>query len=114
MALPDQCELRNGYLVFWELARPEDLADEDRIYEHTCFVACTNGLRPMGRSEVLTHPYPELAPGTQGMWGGRSVTDESLREFRDSGYVLCELRLPVAPMGAAASPLPPMAGGPNR
>jgi len=102
MALPVECELQGESLVFWTLARPSDLEDSEKIYDHTCFVACTNGLRPLGAPEVLTHPYPELAPGTKGNWGRRSMTPESIEQFRTEGYVLAELRLPVAQMGGAA------------
>ncbi len=99
MALPVECELDGGSLVFWALARPADLEDSEKIFDHTCFIACTNGLRPLGAPEVRTHPYPELAPGTTGYWGQRTMTSESIDQFRDEGYVLCEMRLPVAPMG---------------
>ena len=63
MTLPVECELQGGELVFWELAQAADLDDEERVFDHTCFIACTNGLRPMGNPTVHRHPYPELAAG---------------------------------------------------
>jgi hypothetical protein len=104
VALPDGCELTDSHLVFWELATAAQLADVDAHYERCCFVACTNGLRPLGPVEILAQPIPELAPGTAVLWGNRSLTAEAAVTYRTQGFVLCEFRLPVQGMGA---PVPP-------
>jgi len=104
VALPDGCEMTGTHLVFWELATEPRLADVDAHYERCCFVACTNALRPLGPVEILPRPLPELAPGTEILWGDRSLTAEAADAYRAQGYVLCEFRLPVQPMGAAVPP----------
>jgi hypothetical protein len=104
MALPEGCELTQNHLVFWELASEAQLTDTEKLYEFCCTVACTNALRPLGAVEVVQHSIPDLADGQVLLWGDRQLTAEAGRDFRDSGYVLCELRLPVQPMG---SPVPP-------
>ncbi len=104
MPLPDSCELQETHLVFSELATELQLADSDALYEHCCFVACTNGLRPLGPVEVSFGPMPSLDPDTSILWGRRVLTAEAASEYRTAGFVLCELRLPVQPMGAAVPP----------
>jgi hypothetical protein len=104
MALPDSCELTPTHLVFWELASEPQLEDTDKLYEFCCTVACTNLLRPLGMVEVVRHPFPDLTDGQVLRWGNRSLAAEAGRGYRESGYVLCELRLPVQPMGAAVPP----------
>ena len=103
MALPDGCRLEGADLVFYELANEDTLANHDALYEHTCFVACTNALRPAGDTSVVRFPFPELAGSESLDWGGRYLTSELVDGYRAQGYVLCQLRLPVQPMGA---PLP--------
>jgi len=104
MALPDGCELTPSHLVFWELATADQLVDTDRLYEFCCTVACTNGLRPLGAVDVVAHPFPDLGPAEVLAWGNRALTAEAGRAYAAAGYVLCELRLPVQPMGAAVPP----------
>jgi hypothetical protein len=103
MALPDGCHLEGNELVFYELANEATLADHDALYEHTCFVACTNALRPNGDTVVARFEYPVLTPEESLDWGGRFLTGELIDGYRSQGYVLCQLRLPVQPMGG---PLP--------
>ena len=100
MALPDSCELTATHLIFWELASEPQLADTAKLYEFCCTVACTNALRPLGAVEVVRHPFPTLDDGQVLLWGNRQLAAEAGRTYRESGYVLCELRLPVQPMGA--------------
>lgn len=104
MALPDGCEVTPSHLVFWELANETQLADVDRLYEYCCTVACTNAFRPLGQVEVVRHEFPELTDGAALPWGNRSLDAAAARAYAADGYVLCELRLPVQPMGA---PVPP-------
>jgi hypothetical protein len=104
MALPDGCELTPTHLVFWELASETQLADTDKLYEFCCTVACTNALRPLGAVEVVRHPFPKLDDGQVMLWGNRQLSTEAGRTYMASGYVLCELRLPVQPMGAPVMP----------
>jgi hypothetical protein len=111
VALPEHCEVVDGALVFYELAQPDVLADADRLYEYTCFTACTNLLRPLGVPTVSTQALPELAPGEVTMWGGRALGAEAADTYRQQGFVLAELRLPVAPMGPSATQRPASAGG---
>jgi hypothetical protein len=99
MALPDGCEVTPTHLVFWELATSAQLADTDKLYEFCCTVACTNAFRPLGPVTVVDHGAPVAGP-----WGSRSLTDAAADRYAAEGYVLCELRLPVQPMGA---PVPP-------
>ena len=103
MPLPPGCHVEGGELVFYELASEETLADETGLYEHTCFVACTNGLRPLGAPAIVRFEYPAIDPDEVIDWGGRSITPDLLEVYRREGYLLCQLRLPVAPMGG---PLP--------
>lgn len=104
MALPDGCELTSTHLLFWELATEPQLEDVDKLYEFCCTVACTHALRPLGPVEVVRHPYPDLSDGEVLFWGNRQLPAEDGRTYLASGYVLCELRLPVQSMGA---PVPP-------
>lgn len=104
MALPDGCEATATHLVFWELATLEQLADEDKLYEFCCTVACTNAYRPLGPVETIAHAIPELEDGAAISWGGRALSAEAAATYAREGFVLCELRLPVQPMGA---PVPP-------
>lgn len=104
MALPDSCQLTPTHLVFWELASEPQLTDTEKLYEFCCTVACTNALRPLGMVEVVRHPFPEMTDGQAMLWGSRHLTAEAADTYMASGYVLCELRLPVQPMG---SPVPP-------
>jgi hypothetical protein len=104
MALPDGCELTATHLVFWELATDDQLADVTKLYEHCCTVACTNALRPLGGIEVARHPIPDLADDEVLTWGDRALGAAAGRAYAAGGYVLCQLRLPVQPMGA---PVPP-------
>jgi len=104
MALPDSCQLTPTHLVFWELASEPQLADTDKLYEFCCTVACTNALRPLGLVEVVRHPFPNMDQGQAMLWGNRRLSAEAADTYRGSGYVLCELRLAVQPMGA---PIPP-------
>ena len=104
MALPDGCEMTGSHLVFWELATAAQVADVDGNYERCCFVACTNALRPLGPVEIIPQPLPTLEPGTAILWGDRSLTAEAAEAYRAQGFMLCELRLPVQPMGAAVPP----------
>jgi hypothetical protein len=90
--------------VFWELATEAQLEDVDAHYERCCFVACTNGLRPLGPVEIVSKPLPELAPGSTMLWGNRSLTAEAADAYRAQGLVLCVLGLPVQPMGAVVPP----------
>lgn len=101
MPLPDQCQLSERHLVFSELATETQLEDADALYAHCCFVACTNGLRPAGPLEVVQAPIPELDDGTSVMWGNRLLSAEAATLYVERGYRLCELRLPVVPMGSA-------------
>jgi hypothetical protein len=104
VALPEGCELTESHLVFYELVTEPQLDDVEVHYERCCFVACTNGLRPLGPVEILPRPLPELPPGTATLWGNRALSAEAADDYRDQGYLLCELRLPVQPMGAAVPP----------
>jgi hypothetical protein len=104
MALPDGCELTESRLLFWELATELQLADRDKLYEYCCTVACTNALRPLGMVEVVRHGIPALSDGEVLHWGNRQLDATSGRSYAAAGYVLCELRLPVQPMGAAVPP----------
>jgi hypothetical protein len=99
MALPPQCEVVEGFLVFRELAHPDVLGDTEALFEHTCFIACTNALRPLGYQEVDVHPFPELGPDEYGFWGGARFDARDVEGFRAAGYVLAEIRLPAQPMG---------------
>jgi hypothetical protein len=107
VALPPQCEVVDGFLVFWELAHPDVLGNDEALYEHTCFVACTNALRPLGRQQVEIHPFPELGADQYGFWGGARFDATDIEGFKAAGYVLAEIRLPAQPMGM---PAPPGAG----
>lgn len=100
MVLPDGCEATATHLVFWELATPQQLADEEKLYEFCCTVACTNAYRPLGPVETVAEEIPELEDGAVMSWGGRSLTPDAARAYAAEGYVLCQLRLPVQPMGA--------------
>ena len=100
MALPDGCEATDTHLVFWELATFEQLDDQDKLYEFCCTVACTNAYRPLGPVETVAHEIPQLEEGAVIAWGGRSLTAEAARSYAEQGFVLCQLRLPVQPMGA--------------
>jgi hypothetical protein len=104
VALPDSCELTATHLIFWELATETQLADTDKLYEFCCAVACTNALRPLGMVEVVRHPIPALGDGELLQWGNRHLAAEAGHSYAAAGYVLCQLRLPVQPMG---SPVPP-------
>jgi hypothetical protein len=86
--------------VFLEVGAREVLENEEGIYEHTCFVACTHGLRPMGRPLVKTYPLPEIDAGQAALWGGRTMTAADVDSWREQGLVLAELRLPVQAMGS--------------
>jgi len=90
-------------LVFLEVGSADVLANEEGIYEHTCFVACTHGLRPMGRPTVKTYPLPELTEDQAALWGGRTMTADDVAAWREQGLLLAVLRLPVRPMGAPAA-----------
>jgi hypothetical protein len=100
VTLPDSCELTPTHLVFWELASEPQLVDTEKLYEFCCTVACTNALRPLGMVEVVRHPFPDLTDGQVLLWGRRQLSSQASRTYMASGYVLCELRLPVQPMGA--------------
>jgi hypothetical protein len=100
VALPDGCERTATHLVFWELATEAQLDDTDKLYEFCCTVSCTNGLRPLGPVDIVRHPLPDLSDDEVMVWGGRSLTAPSARGYAAEGYVLCELRLPIQPMGA--------------
>jgi hypothetical protein len=100
--LPDQCTLEVNELVFWEVADPTTLADDEKIYEYACFTACTNGLRPSGMTSVQTSEFPELDDDDVALWGKRSMTAEAIRRFRADGLVLAKILLPVAAMGGDA------------
>jgi hypothetical protein len=102
MALPESCTLTDTHLVFSELATAEQLADEDSIYEHCCFIACTNALRPLGPVEAAQAAIPELDLGTSMMWGNRVLSAAAAEEYRAQGLLLCELRLRVEPMAGAS------------
>ena len=104
MAFPPQVEVTDGYLVFRELAHPDVLADADKLFEHVCFIACTNAFRPLGAQEIDTHELPNLEPGEYRYWGGARFDADDVDRFRGDGYVLAEIRLPAQPMGA---PIPP-------
>ena len=104
MALPDNAEVVGDALVFWELAHPSTLANEEGLYEYACFTACTNGLRPMGRPVVVELPIPELSAGEAATWGGRTITVDDAARFRGDGMVLAEIRLPVASMVGGVPP----------
>jgi hypothetical protein len=104
MALPDSCELTATHLVFWELATETQLAETDKLYEFCCTVACTNALRPLGGVEVVRQPLPDMSDGQLLQWGNRQLAADAGRTYAAAGYVLCQLRLPVQPMGA---PVPP-------
>lgn len=101
MALPESCRIEGNELVFYELADEPTLANGDGLYEYTCFVACTNRLRPDGVPEVRRFEYPELGAEEATTWGGRYLDGSMLEQYRDAGYVLCQLRLPVLPMGGS-------------
>lgn len=102
MFLPDQCTLEGGDLVFWEVGDRATLADAEKLYEYTCFTACTHGLRPAGAPTVELTELPSLADGEVALWGTRSMTAESVEQFRAAGLVLARIALPVAAMGAGA------------
>ncbi len=104
MALPPQCEVVEGYLVFRELAHPDVLANHEALFEHTCFIACTNAMRPLGAQQIEVHPFPELDPGEYGYWGGGRFDATDIERFVAEGYVLAEIRLPAQPMGMAIPP----------
>lgn len=107
MGLPENCSLEAGELVFHELADEATLADTERLYEHTCFVACTNALRPAGPTSVVRFPYPEVAEEEIVLWGGRYLDAAMVDTYRAAGYVLCQLRLPVTAMVGDPSAGPP-------
>jgi hypothetical protein len=115
MALPDSCMLTDTHLVFSELVTAEQLADADSVYEHCCFIACTNALRPLGPVEAAQAAIPELDPGTSMMWGTRVLSADAAEEYRAQGLLLCELRLRVEPMAGAVLgmgvPHPPARAG---
>lgn len=104
MSLPDSCELTPTHLVFWEMATEAQLAQTDRLYEFCCTVACTNALRPLGMVDIAHQPIPEVPEGEVFRWGRRTLEPDAARDYAAQGYVLCELKLPVQPMG---SPVPP-------
>ena len=104
MALPDNCEVADGYLVFWELVHPGTLENHEGLYEYVCFNACTNGLRPGGPHEVLQCELPEIRPGQMVVWGGRTLSAEDVARYREQGMVLAMIRLPVSPMGVPGPP----------
>ena len=97
--LPPECHIEDGDLVFLEVGSLDVLGNEEGIYEHTCFVACTHGLRPMGRPVVKTYPLPEMEADQAALWGGRTMTAADVDAWRGQGLVLAELRLPVQAMG---------------
>ena len=101
--------MTDGFLVFWELAHPSVLADDQGLFDHTCFIACTNLLRPLGHHEVRIHPFPDLAEGEIGRWGGAAFDAAEVEGFKEAGYVLAEIRLPAQPMG-----MPVPEGAPER
>ncbi len=101
MALPDSCELSETHLLFWEVAADTQLAETDRLYEYCCTVACTNGLRPLGPVEVTRGEIPDLAGGEVLSWGKRYLSSDAAETYKQQGYLLCLLRLPVQPMGLA-------------
>jgi hypothetical protein len=101
MALPDNCEIVDGFLVFWELAHPNTLDNHEGLYEYACFNACTNGLRPGGAHDVTQYPLPELETGQVLVWGGRTLSAKDVDRYRDQGMMLARIRLPVSPMGAS-------------
>jgi hypothetical protein len=97
--------LTETHLVFSEIATTSQLDDTEALYEHCCFVACTNGLRPDGVVAVVQTPIPPMEPGEAILWGSRVLSADAADEYRADGYVLCELQLPVSPMGASRPPL---------
>ena len=101
MALPDSCQLSETHLSFWEVAADAQLAEADKLYEYCCTVACTNGLRPLGPVEVSRGEIPDLAEGEVLQWGQRYLTSDAAETYKQQGYLLCVLRLPVRPMGLA-------------
>ena len=103
MFLPDQCTVEGNELVFWEVGDRAVLADAEKLYEYTCFAACTHGLRPAGVPTVEVLPIPEVEPGGVATWGRRSMTAEAAAGFRAAGLVLARIALPVTPMGYDAS-----------
>jgi hypothetical protein len=103
MALPDNCELIDGHLVFWELAHPSTLSNEQGLYEYVCFNACTNALKPMGPHKVAQFALPELGEGEAVSWGGRMLTATEVSTYRAEGMVLAAVQLPVEPMGGPGS-----------
>lgn len=103
MSLPESCQLTGTHLVFFELVTDAQLGKADALYEHCCFVACTNGLRPAGPLEVAHAAIPALEEGTSILWGNRELSAEAAGAYEEQGYLLCELRLPVTEMG---SPVP--------
>lgn len=115
--LPDGCHLEDDHLVCYEVALPAVLGDEDSIYEHVCYIACTHGLRPAGPVQIRTRELPQLGEDEVAVWGGRSMTAPEVASWADQGMVLAQLRLPVTAMGyvpdpAAGRPSPP-AGPPS-
>ena len=100
MSLPESCKLTDTHLVFFELVTDTQLGKTDALYEHCCFVACTNGLRPAGPLEVAHGAIPALEEGTSILWGNRELSAEAAGTYQGQGYLLCELRLPVVAMGA--------------
>ncbi len=103
MALPDNCRLEDGFLVFWELAHPDILQRQEDLYEYACYNACTNALRPAGPVEIASRPLPDLEASAVAVWGGRALTAEAVEQYRAQGMVLAQIRLPVSPMGVAGS-----------
>lgn len=104
--LPPQCELHDNVLVFFEVAGDAVLDNGQFIYDHTCYTACTNGLRPAGVPEVHTFEFPPIGDDQLLKWGGRAVSAADAREWAAQGMRLVQFRLPVAPMLGGA-PMPP-------
>ena len=102
MALPDSCELTPTHLIFWELASEPQSADTAKLYEILVALwPAPTPLRPLGAVEVVRHPFPQPGRRPGAAVGQPSARrPEAGRTYRESGYVLCELRLPVQPMGA--------------
>ncbi|MGE0879439.1 MAG: hypothetical protein AB7L13_16560 [Acidimicrobiia bacterium] len=106
--LPAGVELQDNELVFFEVAGDEVLDNAEFIYEHTCFVACTNGLRPAGIPSVESWEFPEFDDEQVLMWGGRGVRASDARDFAARGMRLAQFRLPVAPMAGGMAGVSPM------
>jgi hypothetical protein len=51
--------------------------------------------------EVSRGEIPDLAEGEVLQWGKRYLTSDAAETYKQQGYLLCVLRLPVKPMGLA-------------